>query len=97
MSGMASIIVPLDNFQYIFRIQHFCTVPVGPADYDASLMYVTLLATTNSMTTAELRITIQDEDILEGDEDFSIMLDIMETRVNIVNSTSVVIVNDDGE
>ena len=60
-------------------------------------MYVTLLATTNSMTTAELRITIQDEDILERDEDFTIMLDTMETRVNIANSTSVVIVNDDGE
>ena len=60
-------------------------------------MYVTLLATTNSMTTAELRITIQDEDILEIDEDFVIMLDSMETRVNIANSTSVVILNDDGE
>ena len=60
-------------------------------------MYVTLLATTNSMTTAELRITIQDEDILEIDEDFVIMLDSMENRVNIANSTSVVILNDDGE
>ena len=60
-------------------------------------MYVTLLATTNSTTTAELRITIQDEDILETDEDFNIMLDTMMTRVNIANSTSVVIVNDDGE
>ena len=60
-------------------------------------MYVTLHATTNNMTTAELRITIHDEDILERDEDFTIMLDTMETRVNIANSTSVVIVNDDGE
>ena len=60
-------------------------------------MYVTLLATTNSMTTAELRITIEHEDILERDEDFTIMLDTMETRVNIANSTSVVILNDDGE
>ena len=60
-------------------------------------MYVTLLATTNSMTTAELRITIQDEDILERDEYFTIMLDTMETRVNIANSTLVVILNDDGE
>ena len=60
-------------------------------------MYVTLLATTNSMATAELRITIEHEDILEGDEDFTIMLDTMETRVNIANSTSVVILNDDGE
>ena len=70
---------------------------IGPDDYDASLMDVTLLATTNSMTTAELRITIQDEDILERDEVFTIMLDTMETRVNIANSTSVVILNDDGE
>ena len=60
-------------------------------------MYVTLLATTNSMTTAELRITIEDEDILERDEDFSIMLVTMENRVNIANSTSVFILNDDGE
>ena len=79
------------------RIQHSCTVPVGPADFDASLMYVTLLATTNSTTTAELRITIQNEEILEIDEDFTIMLDTMENRVNITNSTSVVILNDDGE
>ena len=70
---------------------------IGPADYDASLMYVTLLATTNSMTTAELRISIQDEDILERDEDFTIMLNTMETRVNIANSTSVIIVTDDSE
>ena len=49
------------------------------------------------MTTAELRITIQVEDILEIDEDFVIMLDSMETRVNIANFTSVVILNDDGE
>ena len=73
------------------------TVPVGPADYDDSLMDVTLLATTNSITTAELRITIQDEDILERDEDFTIVLDTMENRVNIANSTSVIILNDDGE
>ena len=70
---------------------------IGPADYDASLMYVTFLATTNNMTTAELRITIEDEDILERDEDFTIMLDTREYRVNIANSTSVVILNDDGE
>ena len=60
-------------------------------------MYVTLLATTNSMTTAELRITIQDEDIVERDEDFTIILNAMENRVNIANSTSVIILNDDGE
>ena len=69
----------------------------GPVDYDASLMYVTLLATTNSMTTAELGITIQDEDIVESNEYFTIMLITMKTGVNIANSTSVVIVNDDGE
>ena len=60
-------------------------------------MYVTLLATTNSMTTAELRITIRDEDIVERDEDFTIILNAMEKRVNIANSTSVIILNDDGE
>ena len=76
---------------YIFNIRDIA----GPAD--VSLTYVTLLATTNSMTTAELRILIQDEDILERDEDFTIILHTMETRVNIANSTSVVIVNDDGE
>ena len=78
-------------------MQRLCTILAGPADYDASLMYVTLLATTNSMTTAELRITIQDDDIVEGDENFTIMLTTTETRVNIANSTSVVILNDDGE
>ena len=60
-------------------------------------MPVTFLATTNSMTTAVLRITIQDEDILERDEDFTIMLNTMETRVNIANATSVIIANDDGK
>ena len=60
-------------------------------------MYVTLLATTNNMTTAELRITIRDEDIVERNEDFTIILNAMEKRVNIANSTSVIILNDDGE
>ena len=83
--------------EYTFMLSCTYFTCIGPADYDASLMYVTLLATTNSMTTAELRITIKDEDILETDEDFTIMLDTMETRVNIANSTSVVILNDDGE
>ena len=69
---------------------------IGPDDYNASLTSITLLATTNSMTTAELRITIQDEDILERDEDFTIMLNTMETRIQITNSTTVVILNDDG-
>ena len=46
---------------------------------------------------AQLRITIVDEDILERDEVFNIMLNSMETRVEVSNSTSVVILNDDGE
>ena len=70
---------------------------IGPADYDATLMYVTLYATNNSMITADLRINIVDEDILEKDEDFNIMLSTSETRVEISNSTSVTIVNDDGK
>ena len=60
-------------------------------------MYVTLHATTNSMTTVELRITIQDEDILERDENFVVMLNSMEARIEIANTTSVLILNDDGE
>ena len=60
-------------------------------------MYVTLYATNNSMITAELRINIVDDDILEKDEDFNIMLNTSETRVAVSNSTSVIIVNDDGK
>ena len=60
-------------------------------------MYVTLYATNNNMITAELRINIVDEDILEKDEDFNIMLSTSETRLEISNSTSVTIVNDDGK
>ena len=56
---------------------------IGPADFEAN-------------PKAEFRITIHDEDILERDEDFTIMFDTMETRIIIANSTSVVIVNDDG-
>ena len=48
------------------------------------------------MTTAELRITIQDEDILERDEDFNIMLNALDTRIQITNSTTVLLLNDDG-
>ena len=70
---------------------------IGPADYDATLMYVTLYATTNSLITAELRINIVDEDILEKDEDFNIMLSTSERRIIISISTSVIIVNDDGK
>ena len=36
-----------------------------------------------------------DEDILERDEDFNIMLSTSETRLAISNSTSVIILNDD--
>ena len=46
---------------------------------------------------AQLRITLVDEDILESDEVLNIMLSSMETRVEVSNSTSVVILNDDGE
>ena len=60
-------------------------------------MYLTLFPTTNSATTAELRIRIEDEDILERDEDFVIILNTMEARVEITNTTSVLILNDDGE
>ena len=45
---------------------------------------------------AELRITIKDEDIVERNEDFYIALTTMETRVMIANSTSILILNDDG-
>ena len=38
-----------------------------------------------------------DEDVLERDEVLNIMLRSMETRVEVSNSTSVVIKNDDGE
>ena len=68
---------------------------IGSADYDASLMYVTLYATFINMTTTELRINIVDEDILENDEDFNIMLSTSETRLTFTNSISVIILNDD--
>ena len=45
----------------------------------------------------ELRINIVDEDILENDEDFNIMLSTSETRITISNSTSVIILNDECE
>ena len=38
-----------------------------------------------------------DEDILERDEVLNIMLRSMERRVEVSNSTTVVILNDDGE
>ena len=60
-------------------------------------MFVTLYATNNNMITAELRVNIVDEDILENDEDFNIMLSTSETRLVISNSTSVIIMNDDGK
>ena len=49
------------------------------------------------MTMVELRINIVDEDILENDEDFNIMLSTSETRLAISNSTSVIILNDECE
>ena len=69
---------------------------IGPDDYNTSLTSITLHPTTNNMTTAELRIKIQDEDILERDEDFNIMLNAMDTRIQITNSTTVLLLNDDG-
>ena len=83
----------------IFIISHhilFNTIIIGPVDYESSLSTVTIHATTNSATTAELRITIKDEDIVERNEDFNIALTTMETRVMIANSTSILILNDDG-
>ena len=38
-----------------------------------------------------------DEDTLERDEVLNIMLSSMDTRVEVSNSTTVVILNDDGE
>ena len=38
-----------------------------------------------------------DEDVLERDEVLNIMLSSMDTRVEVSNSTTVVILNDDGE
>ena len=71
---------------------------VGPADYDSSLTSVTLYGTTNSTATTELRIALTDENILEREEKFSLMLSSNTTRIIIIaNSTSVNIINDDGE
>ena len=71
-------------------------VYIGPADFEANQKSVTLCATT-STTSAMLRITIVDEYIMENDEDFHIMLSTSEMRITIANSTSVIILNDDGE
>ena len=71
---------------------------VGPADYDSSLTSVTLYGTTNSTATTELRIALTDESILEREEKFSLMLSSNTTRIIVIaNSTSVNIINDDGE
>ena len=49
------------------------------------------------MASVELRIPIVDEDILERDEVFGITMSTSEARINISNSTSVIVLNDDGE
>ena len=68
----------------------------GPVDYESSLSTITIYATTDSTTTAELWITIKDEDIMERNEEFNIALTTMVSRVVIANSTSILILNDDG-
>ena len=78
-------------------LQYLCIVPVGPADYNDCPTNFTLFATTNSTTTAKLEFTIIDDDILERDEVLTIVLDTTESRVNIANSTSVIILNDNGQ
>ena len=70
---------------------------IGPADYDDIPGTITLLGTNNTTTTTELRITIKDEGILERDEYFRIKLNSVEPNIEIANSTSVIILNDDGE
>ena len=49
------------------------------------------------MKTEDLRINIVDEDILENDEVFDIVLSTSSSRLAISNSTSVIIVNDECE
>ena len=78
---------------YIFDNGHY----IGPTDHASSPTSVTLSATNQPNTTAEMRIPIENEGILERDEFFNITLYTGETRVLITNSTSVIIVNDDGE
>ena len=53
--------------------------------------------TTNNTASAEMRIPIENEDVLECNEYFNITLHTSETRVMIANGTSVIIVNDDGK
>ena len=53
-------------------------------------------ATTNGTTKADLRITIMNEDMVERTEDFSVALTTVESRVMIANSTTILILNDDG-
>ena len=69
----------------------------GPADYTFNEDYVTLYATTSSSTMTQLRITLVDDDVLERDDVLNVMLRSMERRVEVSNSTTVVILNDDGE
>ena len=72
-------------------------MPAGVFDYDPSLVHATLFATTNSTASFELRVIIENDIIVEADENFSITLISPMTRIIIANSTSVIIVNDDGE
>ena len=69
----------------------------GPRDYDQSLTSIILYATTDNSTTADVRVIIEDEDIVERDEFLNITLNTAQPRVMVNNSTSIIIENDDGE
>ena len=69
----------------------------GPTDFNVNASSITLQATTNRTATVVLMITILDQDILQGSKDFTIALIATQNRVTVSNSTSVVILNDDGE
>ena len=50
-----------------------------------------------SIVSVNLTIAIMTDEILERDEDFTIMLNSSQERVVIANSTLIIIQNDDGE
>ena len=52
---------------------------------------------TVSIASVNLTIAIMNDEILERDEDFTIMLNSSQDRVVIANSTSIIIQNDDSE